>query len=157
MKKTLLWAALVAVAALFLLAGCDAMLEAIYPDQTSHGTTLYSFNVSATPNAVNPVAAQQLAYNQVWVDLIDAGTGQVVDVTNGWLSAYADSSGNIIVSEQPYQAAFSVPQGSYYALVWIDTNGNGQYDPLDEYGVYSVTASVGPANPTATVYVDLLP
>jgi len=140
MKKSLpsVIVAAVAVAGVLLLAGCNPMLRGIYPDQTANSVT---FQISTNdPNVTN------WSTQQVMASIYESDSSYPLVTLSSGLS-YSSASAS-------YTARLTftgLQDDTFYALVWLDLNGDGVWDNNESYylspdfalyGAQSVTTPV---------------
>jgi uncharacterized membrane protein YgcG len=129
----------VAIAAFFLLSGCDAMLKAIYPDQVGGDNTIQ-------------IQISSPYYSTAWYYAIDVvlydSAGAYVGSTVVYASTYDGYYYNATVTFN------NLKDDYYYAFVWSDANGNSVADGGESQGGtgYSYTLSGGQ---TDYLYVTL--
>ncbi len=119
MKKTIFL--VLAAAALLLLSGCDAMLEAFYPE---YAKNYDNYNVLTVEYDLNSLTAQQiinldLNNKPIKVELYLSGQTPTANVPVDFIEVYGEAS---------YWYDFYVSDGSYDIWIWQDTNGSGKLD-----------------------------
>lgn len=136
---------ILAAAAVFLLAGCDAMLESIYPDQTGRdkGTNSVSVDVAVDPSAITDWYA-----HKVWIRL------ENMDTSVTW---YRDSM--VMGSSTSYRcyagATFDfLSDGTYAVTAWFDSNDNGYLD-FDEYARTPPAVYMSGSSSPASILISL--
>jgi hypothetical protein len=133
---------LLATAAVFLLAGCDILLESIYPDQTMKNKGIYSLPVEVR---ANPSAINEWWNHKVWVQLTDSqGNTQYQDSL-----FQGDSYSYTVFASTTFNF---LNEGSYSVFVWFDANDNGQPDSDEPSG----SSYVPDLNSTTTDITDVI-
>ncbi|MCD6120513.1 MAG: hypothetical protein J7K04_01590 [Spirochaetales bacterium] len=121
MKKIII-ISILAVSVIFLFSGCDAILEAMFPDETGHGDK--SGNNSITINVDIDKGIPGWQDSEVWVELVGVNGNDYYNTRHD----FAWDDGNI---NNPAHIDLNfdfLPDGDYNANVWLDKNGNGYAD-----------------------------
>lgn len=114
--------ALVVLGPVLLLMSCNGMLRAIYPSQTANAVTF-----SIATNDANVTAANYRSL-QLYVSLYQSNSDYPLATYNSGLtynSVANDYTGTITLG--------GLEDGSYYALIWLDLNGDGVWDNNEPY------------------------
>ncbi len=147
--KKILPILVLALAAMFVLAGCNQILENLFPNETGHGTTVTNnstLNVQAylwtDPNYVSYPWGSD-GYSKVDIDLIDNSNHTVVahkeqyaGKTTGYQPdyTYTDIYYHYLAGRYPVTVTFpAVADGNYTVRVWLDTDETGVWDPAEFY------------------------
>lgn len=112
----------VVLASMLLLAGCNGMLQIIYPNQTANTVNLAVSTADSSITPSNASTVQVLASlfsSNASYPIATYGTGVVYDPRSASYTASVTFSG--------------LTDGSYYVLVWLDENGNGTWDRGEPY------------------------
>ncbi len=121
MKKIII-ISLLAISVIFLFSGCDAILEAMFPDATGHGDKSGKNFVTIKIDIDKGIAGWE--NSEVWVELQGVNGTDFYDTRND----YAWDDGN---PNNPAHIDLNfefLPKGEYMANVWLDENGNGKAD-----------------------------
>jgi hypothetical protein len=118
----------ITVAAAFVLTGCDAMLESIYPNETNPPETYNSLTVTVYADYssvgadiwTGPLTIAVYKDGALYTTLTD-------DLSNYWYGY------NLI---EYYYTFTNLPSGTYMAYAWIDYNNNGTPTGDYDYGDY---------------------
>jgi len=140
MKKILPRLIVTAMAAggVLLLAGCNPMLRGFYPDQTANSVT---FQISTTDSVASSSPAPQ-----VLATIYEGNSTYPIQTLSSGLS-YSSTSASYTAS----LTFTGLQDDSYYALVWLDTNGDGVWENGEPYyltpdftlyGAQSLTSAV---------------
>jgi hypothetical protein len=144
-RKILPLLAIVLVAA-FILAGCDSVLETLFPNDTGHGggSTPANNTISVTAFLwTDRYYATSAYFGKVHIDLMDSTGTTVVQSASQWVSGWDSSFYDSwvyysygIYYRYPIDASFNfVPDGTYTLRVYYDLNYNDKYDSPGEYYV----------------------
>lgn len=118
MKKIII-ISILAVSVIFLFSGCDAILEAMFPDATGHGDK--SGNNSVTLNIDIDKGIDGWQNSEVWVELQGVNGNNFYDTRHdfAWDDGIPDNPAHIDLSFD------YIPDGEYIANVWLDKDGDG--------------------------------
>jgi hypothetical protein len=127
----------IGLVAMFFLAGCDQILENLFPKDTGHDTN--SGNNSVMINAFLWTDQDKVTspwFGEVHIDLMDATGTTVVKSTSDWAYSYDTYYYDdypyytyLYYYRYPVTGSFNfIPDGTYKIRVWYDANYNGQYD-----------------------------
>jgi len=134
--------AAISVVAVFFLAGCDQILENLFPNDTGHGKQSGTNSLTVTAYMwTDPYYATYAYIGKIHIDLLDS-TGTVVQSYSSWANGYDVFYDGYYSSYNAYYrypvvTTFSyLNDGTYKVRVYCDLNGNNAFDDsTDEYYV----------------------
>ncbi len=103
-----------------LLAGCNPMLRGFYPDQTANSVT---FQISTKDTAASSSPAPE-----VFASIYESGSSYPIETLASGLSYSSATS--------TYTASITftgLQDDSYFALIWLDLNGDGVWENGEPY------------------------
>jgi flagellar basal body L-ring protein FlgH len=117
---------LLAAGALLLLAGCDQMLESIYPDQTNKNNTVVTYTLPVEVRA-DPNTIPEWWNHDVWMQLTDSKGNSI------WQDSLfqGDSYSTTVYASTTFNY---IEGGDTQLLVWFDANDNGVFDSGEPSG-----------------------
>lgn len=132
--------AAISVVAVFFLAGCDQILENLFPNDTGHGTTAGTNTLTVSAFMwTDPVYVTSGYVGKIHIDLVDS-SGTVVQTYSTWANGYDQytydywwGTGDYYYRYPVSTTFYYVNDGTYKVNVYCDLNGNNQYDVSSEY------------------------
>lgn len=109
-------------ASALLLASCSAMLGMIYPSQTTNTVNL---SISTQDSAITASNASTI---QIFASVYPTGSSYPMDTYNSGVT-YDSATGAYTTN----MTLSGLPDGTYYLLTWIDTNGYGTWEQGEPY------------------------
>jgi hypothetical protein len=140
--KKLLPIILLAGSVFFLLAGCDAMLESIYPEETGHGGGTNSITLVTE---IDPDTYIDYYLHEIYFELQDSN-GVVLQTYSNTPSYNFDTE----YAEASVTFAY-LADGNYSVFAWYDSTYNAKYDNSEAWNQTSLISLNGGIDPTETL------